>query len=120
MKRLKTADYVIQWILIGAGFLLTLLLRSETFFFGSYFVVGGWQVASVIVHFLLPAGARGRLRKVYIWSLALVAILGLAALNLSEFSILYLFGLLLVAPVLAVFYAILCMKETKAIEQTEQ
>ena len=119
MRKLKTIDYKIQWVLIIGGVILTLVFAKQFFnyfFFGAYFIVGGWQIVSVIVHFFLPPETRGRQRIIYLWCLATVVSLGLVAIGLDDYIIFYLFGLLIASPLMAIFYAFLCMNEAKALD----
>jgi len=49
MKRFKTIDLFINIILIIGSAVYCLIKQDGTFFYG-YFIVGGWQVISMIVH----------------------------------------------------------------------
>ena len=49
MKKFKKIDVWISIILITGFAIATLINRDNTFMLG-YFVVGGWQVISMVVH----------------------------------------------------------------------
>lgn len=115
MKVFKRIDCVVQGFLIVAGIIMALAsgdMMSDFNFFGAYFLVGGWQLVSVFVHFFYQAPYKTRMRKVYLVSLGLV-ILALLVSIPTEMIIGALFGLLFVSPVLAVFYLATCIVETQ-------
>lgn len=115
VKNLKTADYVIQLILIISAVILGILNyikpSGADYIFLGYFVVGGWQIMSVIIHLFYPPSRKSKLRKIYLIFLAIV--LGLVGLGLFINPILFLFGLLIVSPMLALLYVVACIRETK-------
>ena len=65
MKKFKQIDFIISMTLMTSFVLLAFIRRDGSIMLG-YFVVGGWQVASMIVHeikkWFVPAGRR---RRVY-------------------------------------------------------
>jgi hypothetical protein len=118
MKGIKKADCIIQGLLIVAGLIMALTARrvlDDEQFFVAYFMVGGWQVLSVIVHFFYKAPYNIRMRKIYLISLGIVLlIMGLSIP--SDGIIIALLGLLFVSPVMAIYYLITCIKETQALQ----
>ena len=118
MKGIKKADYIIQGLLIVAGLVMVLtakrVLDDEQFFI-AYFMVGGWQVLSVIVHFFYKAPYNTKMRKIYLVALGIVLLITALALP-TDNIIGVLAGLLFVSPVMAVYYLITCIKETQALQ----
>lgn len=118
MKGIKKADYIIQGVLIAAGLIMVLtakrVLDDEQFFI-AYFMVGGWQVLSVIVHFFYKAPYNTKMRKIYLIALGIVLLITALALP-TDNIIGVLAGLLFVSPVMAVYYLITCIKETQALQ----
>jgi hypothetical protein len=98
MKQFKIIDFWISCILI-AVFTVTSIFNGDF-----TFIIGGWQVISMIVHlaagsFIYKEGARYSYNR-----LILIAII---ALPLGSFLI-----LLFTAPIMAVYYTHLCYRET--------
>jgi hypothetical protein len=108
MKKFKTAD---MWVSIGliTGFAVVSLVKQDSTFMTGYFVVGGWQVISMIVHattqtFIRPVGTR----YVYHW----IAFISVITMPIGSVWI-----LLFAAPVMAVFYTALCYSEVRKMNQ---
>lgn len=115
MKAFKTMDYIIQAMLIITGLVIGLqakrFLDDEAFFLG-YFLVGGWQLISVIVHFFYKAPYKTRSRKIYLITLGIVILALLISLP-TDGIIITLFGLLFFSPLMAAYYLVTCIRETK-------
>ncbi|MBP6023668.1 hypothetical protein [Ferruginibacter sp.] len=100
MKNFKTYDF---WISVGLIFSFTILSIIDTpVLFAGYFIVGGWQVISMLVHaynrcFTNRWGAR----YIYHW-ITFIAVITIPG---SFWVLLY------VAPFMAVYYAYLCYNE---------
>jgi hypothetical protein len=114
MNAFKKVDCTIQGLLIIVGLFLGLLAASmsDELFFAGYFLVGGWQLLSVIVHFFYTAPYETRLRKIYLITLALVFLIIVFSF-LTEGIIMVLLGLLFFSPVMAVYYLVTCIRETQ-------
>ncbi|MES2429814.1 MAG: hypothetical protein V4556_02690 [Bacteroidota bacterium] len=102
MKKFKTFDLWTSIILIIGFTIVSLINRDGTFMVG-YFVVGGWQVISMIVHtikkwFIEKRGAR----RIYHW----ITLISLATMPIGSFWI-----LLIIAPVMAIYYTWICYYE---------
>lgn len=113
MKTLKLIDFGGQVVLIAASLFL-LAMGSEFAYFG-YFIVGGWQLLSSVAHGLLKDkyfAAKGR--RYYLQTLFWVFILGIISIPVWIF---YGFGLLIVSPFLAIWYATICYNENELLEQ---
>lgn len=115
-KILKLADLIAQALITSCCFLLAIINNTEEPLFWWYFILGGWQVASFIIHSLFNPGWKNtKQRKNYITALAWLTVLGLICylLLLLELPIIifYLFALLVIGPAMAVWYYIICANE---------
>ncbi len=102
MKKFKIIDLSINIALI-LGFGIYWLIKQDNSFFLAYFVVGGWQLISIMIHahqkiFTFKKGSR----YIYHW----VTLICLATLPLGSFWI-----LLFTAPFMAIYYTYLCYHE---------
>lgn len=116
MKTFKRIDCVLQAVLIVLGIGMAIAsgeILSELFF-AAYFIVGGWQVLSAIVHLFYRAPYKTKMRKGYLISLGLVILMLLLCLP-GENIISGLLVLLIVSPLMAIFYLVTCIRETKAL-----
>lgn len=103
MKKFKIIDTWISIILI-AGFAIVSLIKQDGTFITGYFVVGGWQVISMLVHtynhcFTYKNGSR----YVYHW----ITLISVITMPVGSFLI-----LLFTAPFMAVYYTWICYSET--------
>lgn len=120
MIRFKTIDYMIQILMITLAVLGSLSFRDESVFLMSYFIVGGWQILSVLVHFFYPVPFKTTMRKIYLVMLVLMlVILGIIAVTSPDGGIYALFGLLIVSPLLAIYYLVTCYRETAALKKIQ-
>ena len=122
MKIFKSADVVIQLITIVLGILVGLLNPNYVHY--PYFIVGGWQLFSCIIHGTVggyfPYSSRGK----YLKALGIVILLGIICfinglLINPSILILYLGLLMIVSPFLAFWYCFICYKEVKLYQQKE-
>ena len=107
MKRFKLIDFWINIGLIISTVTISILKGEENFFHNSflmgYFIVGGWQVISMLVHvynrcFTKKWGAR----YIYHW----VAFIAVITIPGSFWILLY------IAPFMAAYYTYVCYRET--------
>lgn len=105
MKNFKIVDFWISVVLIITCTFFVLLSDEEwgAALLISYFIVGGWQVASMTVHavkgyFTKRTGSR----LLYHWIVVSVVVL----FPLTMWILIY------IAPVMAIFYTWLCYHET--------
>jgi len=113
MKKFKKIDLGISTILIIYFIVFNVItvpdsLIDEHILIG-YFVVGGWQVVSMLVHALTRTFAhkRGK-RYIYHW----VTFIALATMPAGSFWI-----LAFTAPFMAIFYTWLCFDEVRKMNQ---
>ena len=111
MKQFKIIDFWINVGLIIGSIIYTVNEGGESFFVG-YFVVGGWQVISMLTHFfnkwLCEAGTKRKNYHLYVLVIFITAFVGLA---IDSLIVLLMYLLLFTAPIMAVFYTWLCFHE---------
>jgi len=111
MKIFKIIDVWLSLALIGIFIILSLILLDQTFLVG-YFVVGGWQVISMIVHAVNSWFCyQGGKRHVYHWIVAFTIMTGVLGFVLFPLLYFVLVVLLFAAPVMALYYAWICYEE---------
>ncbi len=102
MKKFKLFDFYFNGALI-AGFTILSLVKSDDTVFLAYFVVGGWQVISMIIHISAKwFTQKGTARYMYNW----VTFVSLITFPLGSFWI-----LLFTAPFMAIYYTCQCYNE---------
>ena len=105
MKNFKIIDVWISIGLIISFSILTIL--NGNFGFGNeklltgYFVIGGWQVISMVVHAVSGCFTYGA-RYIYHW----ITFIAVATMPIGSFWL-----LLFTAPFMAIFYTWLCYRE---------
>ncbi len=107
---MKTFKIIDVWISIGLiiSFTTLIIYDAEGFdvmnnlIITSYFVVGGWQVISMLVHAITGTFTYGA-RYVYHW----ITLISVVTMPAGSIWILW-----LTAPFMAVFYTWLCYRET--------
>lgn len=111
MKKFKEADIWISSLLI---LLFTVLaLYNSIYLFKGYFIVGGWQIISMLAHqFNKWFVYKGSPRNVYHLTVAVLAIIALLGLVVMPFMWVLAMVLIFAAPFMAVYYTILCYRET--------
>lgn len=125
MKLFKQIDLFISISLIIVFTIL--VLQTEHFglvynnfnlLITGYFVVGGWQVISMLVHvFARKFVQKSKIRVIYHGIVLIVITLGLSIFIIPEFGLLILFLLLYTAPFMAVFYTFICYYELRNINK---
>lgn len=125
MKRFKILDLSLQVTALFIPFLISIFRGNQVRFLDIYFFVGGWQVASFLAHLAMKASwirqkERNRYGKV-IFGTAASGLISLALLYLNIWGVLfcYLFGLLAVTPVFAIWYFYISLQELDTIRQRE-
>lgn len=121
MKAFKTIDYVGQLVLITVG-VFSIAIFGFRYDRGpgisTYFLVGGWQVLSVLIHLFLKNVPKVNLRKIYHVLLIVTLVIGIPCL-FSDAIIYYLVAVLIWSPVLAIIYVVCCYKEVKLMGETK-
>jgi len=115
MKLFKQIDLVISIALI-TGLSFWYIYDQDTLF-TAYFVTGGWQVLSMIVH---ESGrwftAKGTARRMYHRVSLIIIAMGALTPLVHIFFFIY-FIMLYAAPVMAITYSLICYQEIKIISQ---
>ncbi len=108
MKKFKKIDGWVSVILI-IGFAIAQIIRQDFTFIIGYFVVGAWQVFSMLVHAYHRLFTRkGSRRHVYHW----VTVVSLATMPVGSYWI-----LAFTAPFMAVYYTWLCFDELRLLNR---
>lgn len=124
MKLLKITDSVVQ-VLITLYFIISSLLMHDS---GQmmywYFILGGWQVLSYLLHQfsgwpMLNKKERNNYGSCLGWILFLGLILYLLLLIELPILIFYLFAMLFVGPVMAIWYFTIGYREYVQIRHRE-
>ena len=113
MKTFKLIDFWISVFLIVVFTILSLVNQDETVF-AAYFIVGGWQVISMIIHMIKKwLTHKGGIRRNYHILVAIIILLGLPPFVYITFFIYWV--MLFISPIMAVFYTSICYSELKQI-----
>ena len=116
MERFKKTDLIISISLIIACTIISLLKNDVTFIY-SYFIVGGWQVISMVVHAINGWFTRkGSVRVIYHWIVVIIFVVASLAFMIPVLFAIY-YIMLFAAPILAIFYTIICYQEVKEIKE---
>ncbi|MEO5888937.1 MAG: hypothetical protein ABIQ31_01730 [Ferruginibacter sp.] len=102
MKKFKTLDVFISIALI-IGFSVYSLVSQGRNFLSGYFVVGGWQVTSMLVHVYNKCFTRKTGSRYYYHWITLISVV---TMPVGSFLL-----LLFIAPFMAVYYTYLCYRE---------
>lgn len=111
MKKFKIIDFWGSVILIAIFTIYGLVKFNEKFIIG-YFVVGGWQLISMIVHATNNWYThRNGARLIYHWIVfGILAMAGLGFLFPSMLLVL-LYFMIFAAPCMAFLYSLICYRE---------
>ena len=117
MKAFKIIDFLLQVVLIVVGIVMIVFfggmnLERIDFFIG-YFLIGAWQISSVVVHFFYQAPYETHMRKLYLFALAVVTIFVVLAVFIDRIFLFTAEILLFFSPVMALYYLVVCFVETK-------
>lgn len=112
MKTYKTIDFYGSLILMISAVIFAGIAGTDFFLVG-YFVVGAWQLISVLIH-AVNGWFQGNKRSWYNKILILVLILSI--FGIVSYCVLFILLLIMLfaAPVMAVYYAQLSYAELKA------
>ncbi|WP_207495477.1 hypothetical protein [Aridibaculum aurantiacum] len=116
MKKIKQIDMIVQLVLVVAFAMAALLDKGKTIIIG-YFIVGSWQLASMLVHHVKDWHMHKKSRQIY-HGISYLSVFMLALATVSHGPIQNVFWiLLLAAPVMAVYYLLLCVHEIVTAEK---
>ena len=112
MKIFKIIDCWIQLLLIIGCTVYA--FYDHDFVLYAYFVVGGCQVLSCLIHLAFPNHFFSTTdRNYYNKTLLITLILGVVTIPVC---LIFGFGLLFASPLLAIWYTSICFKETKILK----
>lgn len=111
MKKFKQTDYLISLLLILVFVVMSFINQDMTWIVG-YFVVGGWQVISMIIHaFFGWFNVKNSRRYVYQYIVLIIIVLALLGLIVKPILFLLAYPMLFAAPVMAIYYTWICYDE---------
>ena len=111
MKTFKKADMIISITLIMLGIGFALIGKGDQTIYG-YFLVGGWQLISMMVHQFMGWFTEKKGKRYYYHCIVLILIIiSLFSILLPVMLIILLFILLFAAPVMALYYTGICYDE---------
>lgn len=125
MKYVKLTDLLLQGMLLLTSLLLLLSKGVEEAFVLFYFVLGGWQLLSFLIHLMINTESWYHRRYRLFYGKTIAVTFALAAvfflLNVAGNSLLlyYLFALLFITPLYAVVYGIISYREWKSMLRKE-
>ena len=111
MKTFKQFDLIFSIILIILFALLTAIMQDLVFMVG-YFVVGGWQLISMIAH--AANGwftSKGSARYIYHRVVGVLLVLTVICFAIPSLLMCMMFFMLFAAPPMALIYAVICRNE---------
>lgn len=101
--------------LIAKRFSIWVIVNEDDFFKKitiSYFVIGGWQVISMIVHAIKKSFCEAWSKR-YIYHVITLVLIIIMLLGLLIYPLLFIYLILMyIAPFLAIYYTYLCYQET--------
>ena len=116
METFKRTDLLVSILLITGSTIFS-LVRYDFAFIYCYFIVGGWQVTSMLVHAFNGWFTRKKSKRYfYHWIVTIIIIIGLLTFAVPYFFIIY-YIMLFAAPVMAICYSLICYEEVKEIKQ---
>lgn len=108
---LKKIDAIVQVLMVVFVLIMSTMFDNSWWMLG-YFLLGGWQLMSTIITRLfarhLPSVFQ---RDYYIKTLLVLVALALLLFAIPSFTFFYLYALLFIGPVLAVWYIIITWQE---------
>ena len=110
MKTFKHIDLYIQIALIISLTIASLINQDGTFLV-AYFVVGTWQVVSMLVHHYNKWHISKAGRRYYYHRITAGTILVMALAFLIPYLFIFCYLLLFAAPVMAIYYTAICYRE---------
>lgn len=120
MLLFKKIDVYGQILLIPAAFIWGCLNTHDLDFIYGYFIVGGWQVISMIIHQIVfqhmpTLKDRTRYQRLIVILLIIAVICFIEYISKigGAFTFIYLFFLLFGSPVIAIWYMLMSYKELK-------
>ncbi len=112
MKLFKQVDIAISITLV-IGFTLYYSYYDTGILFTAYFIVGGWQVISMLVHSFMGWFTKKKsIRKVYHWVTFIIIAAGCFGF-LINIPLFIFYIMLFAAPAMAIIYTAICVNELR-------
>jgi hypothetical protein len=113
MKNYKRADWIVQLMLMSYIILHMAITQEATILFAGYFVVGGWQLISMLLHeYAGSFTAKGSRRRYYHNSVYIILLIALTGILIPQLLLIF-YLLLYISPFMAIWYTYLCFDETE-------
>lgn len=124
MKLLKLTDLVLQLLIAICGIVLGIIKDDIQILMYLYFILGGWQLASYLTHYLTGVSWANRVeRSQYGHTVLWVAVVGVLCylLLLADlpFIAFYLLAMVIISPVMACWYFVIGLTEWRTIRHRE-
>ncbi|MBL7746877.1 MAG: hypothetical protein JNM19_05580 [Chitinophagaceae bacterium] len=124
MKLFKLTDILTQAGILVGSLVFIIIPQNSYNLINLYFIMGGWQVLSLLIHSLFAEGwlaqkDRRSYGKTILWTFITGILCYLSLFAGLPLIMLYLFALLIVSPMFAVWYFIICVKEWRSIKMKE-
>lgn len=118
MKSFKQLDIILSIVLICVFAIISLISGIDSIVLG-YFIVGGWQIISMIVHTSLGYFTTKHKARYFYQILVIVVItIALLAFVIPTFFLIYYF-LFFAAPLMALSYTYICYDELKRLNRMD-
>ena len=111
MKQFKIIDFWVSIILIVIIFFVS-VIKNDIFFITGYFIVGGWQLLSMAIHFIKKWFCKkGSQRNNYHFAIFLILLYSCIGFVEKDALFPLMVILLITAPFQAIYYCWLCWNE---------
>lgn len=112
MRKFKLIDVWINIILILSSIFIAPFITHDLEIIYCYFIVGGWQIISMTIHYLNKWFIKESNKRKYYQLLVLaIIILFLVGLYFNPILALLAYPLLFLSPFMAIYYTSICFNE---------
>ena len=117
MKQFKIIDFWGGLVLVLVALLCVPFFPVYAFFIG-YFIIGGWHIISMLVHFFNKRFTHKKnARSNYHWTVVVIIALALAGILVKKILWFMAIVMLFVAPIMIFIYANICYKEIQTFKR---
>jgi hypothetical protein len=109
MRLFKKIDFWIQVLLIAGSLVFIMFEPSD--FLTCYFVVGGWQIFSCLIHGLFQSHFITHRWRLLYYRTLLILVISAGLLYITGIFVALMIVMLFIPPVLACWYAFTCNEE---------
>lgn len=112
MRKFKRFDVWFNCVLILLSLTLAMVNSTALDWMYGYFIVGGWQIISMLVHAKMHWFTDKRsFRIIYHHIVAAIIALAIAGIYIPDMLYLIMVSLLFIAPIMAISYTLMCYRE---------